>query len=216
MATTRKQKRTIAAVLTGLVAVASLVAAFTGQLTAIATNIRQLFVPGEEAPPSTPMPNGPPATPAPKPEAPFDHRKPINAFGGWEHRGDTNMDTNSKDPVTAKTRTKVHWSADRIDIDVSFECAEYGGDGTAYFGTRTFPVYAAPPDKKIVDVTAQGPLERHFLGSTRGKQHDPIAYNTTGTFWDSLRYRIDTKDDDDSPHVGVGGELIISIQLAPK
>jgi hypothetical protein len=126
------------------------------------------------------------------------------------------MDTNSKDPVTAKTETKVHWTADRVAIDISFECAEYGGDGTAYFGTRTFPVYTAPLDKKIVAVKGQGPLERRFENLTRGPQHELIAYNTSATYWDSLRYRIDTSEFDDSPHVGVGGEFIVSIQLAPK
>jgi len=61
MAPTRKQKRTIVVVLTGLLAVATLIAAFTGQLTAIATNIKQLFAPGAEA--SSPIPPVPRSTP---------------------------------------------------------------------------------------------------------------------------------------------------------
>lgn len=230
MANTKKQNRTIAAALTGLVAIASLVAAFTGHLTTVATNVKQVVKPSAERPqatPSTPTaaPNGSPATatpavsePAitsPKPEPAFEFPVSINAFGGWEHRGDTDMDTNSMDPVKATTKTKVLWNSERVDIAITFGCSEYGGDGTAYSGTRTFPLYFAPPGKKIVTVNAQGPFERDFEGSTRGKQHDLIDYTTSGTYWDSLRYRIDTKDSDDSPHVGVGGKLTLSIQLAP-
>lgn len=143
-------------------------------------------------------------------------RQWVGARGGWPRvRGDDDMDTGGNDIVPVSCATRVVRSDTALRVEIDFRCEEQGGDHTTFEGTRTFDLYGAPPGRRIVDVRyAVGTADVSLQGETHGKNHDVNAFDTNGTYWETLGFCVDAKGKD-SEVVGVEGWFVATVVLAP-
>lgn len=150
----------------------------------------------------------------PPPPKPISVRKKVNAIGVWPLvHGDTNVDTNSRDRVPVKAKTNLTWSPREIELSVFFKVKEYRGDGTEYRGTKKYGIYKAPPGFRIKEVQYSGTASLDFDSQTVGQNWKLNPFNTSGTYWEFLKFRVDTREHNDAPSVGVTGVLNTTVHL---
>jgi hypothetical protein len=161
-----------------------------------------------------PPPPAPPSPPPPTEPVRKSVSYSLKAYGVWPNiRGDTEMDTNGHDQVPVRCSTSVNFTDRQITLRVTFYCEEYGGDHTTYSGDKSYVIFNSPVGKKIVDIEADGGQEQDFTGGTVGQDHEYHDFNTFGTYWRHLAFRVDGAGRDDNVRVGVGGNLEVTAVL---
>lgn len=139
----------------------------------------------------------------------------VGARGGWPLvRGDADMDTDGRDVVPVICNTRLIRTDTALEVEIDFRCEEQRGDHTTFEGTQTYPVYQAPAGQRIADVRLAGGAAVGLSGETRGRNHNVNPFDTTGMYWDTLGFCVDSKHDDDSAAVGVEGWLVATVVLA--
>lgn len=134
----------------------------------------------------------------------------LDAYGVWPLvKGDAEMDTDSGDRVTGYCTTTLSHNERELSLRVSFRCAEYGGDNTTFDGKKDYPLLSVSEKERIVGVEWGDSPVCQFANETVGERHDEIDYDVKGTYWSSLKYKIDNRGDDDKI-VGVRGQMAVT------
>ena len=135
----------------------------------------------------------------------------VELVGGWPLvRGDGDVDTDGGDVVPVSIATELKVVGQSVVVDVTFRLQEYRGDGTQFAGTQRHVVYTAPNDRRILFVEGLGGTRASFQQSSIGQQHGFQPVSTSGTYWNTLSFRVDSKGSDEAV-VGVRGNLEVVV-----
>ena len=144
----------------------------------------------------------------------------VELVGGWKNiRGDGDVHTDDDDPVYGILTTVILHNkvSNQVYLDVTYDVREVRGDRTRIEGTRRkILFYGNKFNRKIEKISVEGDLGYVFKLRTDGKNY---TYNNviqpSRSFWKTLKFRVDSKFKDDSPHIGIIGEVKLTIETTP-
>lgn len=134
-------------------------------------------------------------------------------FGVWgsSTKGDNEMDTNDGDVVPVLCRTELSFTPSEVIVRIRYRIVEDGGDRTTFDDTIIKTVFNVGANQgRILDIKTSGSVNCEFNDTSEGSNHNIKFFRTDGTYWEHLKYKVDSRGPDNN-EIGVEGKLRITI-----
>lgn len=159
------------------------------------------------------------ATQAAESETVTMNEHPIALMGGARcGGGDSEMDTNEGDivEITLTSDLKIDTAKNRVVLHVAYSCEETKGDNTKLCVEKAVEVYRPPQGWAVKEIQVAGDGQKISIAEKlqcQGGEHGFKAFSAMPdeSYWSSASFKVDSANGDDGPHVGVKGELSLTI-----